>query len=222
MAMSHDERVAELEALLFVLTGISSAVSEVGLLRGVGCSRRCADQGVSNMAKQEAKAMSLEDELVVMVGIRNRSVGMDLKRANYRLAQLQNAIAVADMRKTVPVLKAHLSLEEYLDEEFRIMGVTPHITHIKLPQESYYIAVTVASRYHVPYPDQVRWLGRVFAEAPRAKMKSNLGTFILNAYAEGGFGVALCHYLDSFNRQRGRIIAKGRLLKVLRKEGLKR
>jgi hypothetical protein len=168
------------------------------------------------MAKQGAMAMSLEDELAVVVGIRDQSVGMDLKRVNHKIAELQNAIAVADMRKAVPVLKAHLSLEEYLDEEFRIVGATPHITHIKLPQESYYTVVTVASRYHISYPDQVRWLGMVFADA-RVK-KSNLGTFVLNAYVEGGFGVALCHYLDSFNRQRGRIIAKGRLLKALRNE----
>jgi hypothetical protein len=172
------------------------------------------------MAEQEAKAMNLEDDLAVMVGIRDRSVGMDLKRANYKIAGLQNAIAVADTKKAVPVLKAHLSLEEYLDEEFRIVGVTPHITHIRLPQESYYTVVTVVSRHHITYHDQVRWLCVIFADA-RVK-KSTLGTFVLNAYAEGGFGVALCHYSDSFNRQRGRIIAKGRLLKVLRHEGLKR
>jgi hypothetical protein len=110
-----------------------------------------------------------------------------------------------------------MDIEEYLDIEFGLLRVTPHLTHIKLPQESYYIVVTVASRHHIPYPNQVKWLGVVFAEA-RAKKKSDLGTFVLNAYAEGGFGVALCHYLDSFNRQRGRIIAKGRLLKALRKE----
>jgi hypothetical protein len=55
------------------------------------------------MAKQEAKAMShdervaeLEALLEVLVGIRERSVGLSLKRTNYRIAEVQNEIRVAE------------------------------------------------------------------------------------------------------------------------------
>jgi len=112
-----------------------------------------------------------------------------------------------------------MNLEEYLDEEFRLLGVTPHITHLKLLQESYYRVITVATPHHVPYLDSVKLLG-VFFSVARNEKRSDLGAFLIGAYAKRSCGVALCHHLDQFDRKRGRIIAKGRLFKLLRQERL--
>jgi len=122
-------------------------------------------------------------------------------------------------RKQTDRIKAHLSQEEYLDEEFRLMHVEPHITHLKQPEDCYYSAVTVASRDEVFFRNA---LAVCYAEAYESKnAKHKLGERIINAFRERDCGVALCHHLDQFNRKRGRIIAKGRLFKLMRKEGLR-
>jgi len=182
------------------------------------------------MAKQGAGAMSLEEELATMVRLREYSVGVDLKRVNYRISGLQNAIAVADKRQAVaPELagtKAHLSLEAYLDEEFRLLGVAPYIYHIQPIHDIYPPgsprAVTIASvapinveavRNSLFSIEMLYWrLGRRRSQSIASFMKQQLE-------ADGCVGIAICDYRDQFSRKRGRIIVKGRLFKLLRKEG---
>ena len=175
----------------------------------------------------------LEEELARAVHLRDRSTGVALKRVNYRIAQLQNAIAVADGRAAVASVtilelvsgtKAHLSLEDYLDEEFRLLGVEPYIYHIQpiepLPHGAVR-AVTIASvaainveavRGDLTSIEMLYWrLGRRRSQSIASFMKQQLE-------GDGYAGIAICDYRDQFSRKRGRIIAKGRLLKALRKE----
>ena len=108
-----------------------------------------------------------------------------------------------------------MKLEDYLDEEFKLLGVTPHITHLRLPEDSYFTVVTVASKFQMAYPDVFTRLSVILANA-HVKKRSDLGTYLIQEFDKCENGVALCHHLDQFNRERGRIIAKGRLLKALR------
>ena len=115
-----------------------------------------------------------------------------------------------------------MNQEAYLDEEFRLMRVEPYITHIKFLQESRYSVVTVAAECPMPYPDVERGFGRIiFDYQHEVKRRLDIGRYIIDAYSSCGCGVALCHWKDQFDRQRGRVIAKGRLLKVLRQERMK-
>lgn len=177
--------------------------------------------------------MSLEKELSVMVDIRERSVGIDLKRVNYKIAKLQNAIAVRD--RGAPVADSailelicgsgHLSLEAHLDEEFGLMRMKPYVYHIQpineysegLPR-----AVTIASIDPVNVETMrnvlsgIEWAYRKIRH-PRSQSVASFMKQQLEA--DGCAGIAVCDYRDQFSRKRGRIIAKGRLLRYLRRCG---
>ena len=114
-----------------------------------------------------------------------------------------------------------LRLEAWLDEEFRLMGVEPYIHHIKLINDAYFNVVTVAAPHHISYDDIVKQLAIIVGNCCEAG-RTDYGRFLVDAFSKIGWGVALCHHSDQFSRKRGRIIATGRLLKRLRKEGLKR
>jgi len=116
-----------------------------------------------------------------------------------------------------------MKLEEYLDIEFELLGITPHITHLKMPENSYFNMITVATRHKEPYDVLMKSCSVIFADAYRAKkVRHNLGRFVVSKWAGKGYGVSPCHPSDQFDRWHGRVVAKGRLLKVLRAERLKR
>lgn len=104
--------------------------------------------------------------------------------------------------------------EARIDAELAQMGVKAHITHLKHPEGSYYNVVTIATPKAEAYQHLSIMLSGCYHEA-RVSKRSDFGTLIIDKFAEFGAGVALCHHLDNFNRTRGRIIAKGRLLKLL-------
>lgn len=114
--------------------------------------------------------------------------------------------------------KRHLSLEDYLAEEFCLRGVKPHITHLKQDPGGAYSFVTVASPEYVLYHDLRSALLKIYLEgAIERKTGSALDALIVKRFAEIGCGVAPCHAADNFSRKRGRIMSEGRLLKLLRK-----
>lgn len=79
-----------------------------------------------------------------------------------------------------------MNQEAYLDEEFRLLGVKPHIVHHRFPAGLYYTVVTVATRYRETFPVSERRL-----------------------------------HLDHVSKRIRRVIAKGRLLRLLRQERMK-
>lgn len=180
-------------------------------------------------------AERLEEGLTIMVGIRDRSVGIALKRANYKIAALQNSIAVAEGRAVVASAtlmelagwKAHLSLEEYLDEEFKLLGVVPHVRHlypicdvVGLPR-----AVTIASIDPINIESMQYAISAIEILYGRmgSKQSRSVSSFMKQQLeADGCAGIAVCDYRDQFSRKRGRLISKGRLLKALRNGGLRR
>nr|QNO41459.1 hypothetical protein CIDILJJO_00006 [Methanosarcinales archaeon ANME-2c ERB4]QNO42107.1 hypothetical protein INBEEEIC_00009 [Methanosarcinales archaeon ANME-2c ERB4]QNO42310.1 hypothetical protein OEDCDHIP_00027 [Methanosarcinales archaeon ANME-2c ERB4]QNO42473.1 hypothetical protein LBOOMNCC_00026 [Methanosarcinales archaeon ANME-2c ERB4]QNO42703.1 hypothetical protein AOABALHP_00006 [Methanosarcinales archaeon ANME-2c ERB4] len=108
-----------------------------------------------------------------------------------------------------------MNLEVYLDEELALLGVTPHITHLRLTKTDCFAAVTVAAPDYEDHLGMHIRLFRFFGAAFVAQ-RQDLGRFLVGAFAGIENGVALCHHLDQFNRKRGRIIAKGRLIKAIR------
>jgi len=116
-----------------------------------------------------------------------------------------------------------MSLEEYLEEEFKLLGVKPHITHLKQPAGCRYNYITVATSEYVAYIDLDLSLSFVYREgAEKKKSGSDLDRLIIAWFAYRGAGVSPCHAVDNFSRKRGRLISEGRLLKALRSGGLRR
>jgi len=113
-------------------------------------------------------------------------------------------------------MKRILSQEDYLKEEFRLLNVTPHITHIRMEPGNYYNVITIASQYVNQYEAVTKTIAISFQDAYDSG-RSDIGTLLLDSLSRCGYGVALCHHLDQFDRKLGRIIAKGRLLKMIRK-----
>lgn len=112
-----------------------------------------------------------------------------------------------------------MNQEEYLAEEFGLLGVKPHITHLKQDSDCVYSFVTVAAPRYELYRDLRTALLEIYLEgAISRKTGSALDALIVKRFAEFGCGVAPCHAADNFSRKRGRIMSKGRLLKLLRKE----
>lgn len=119
--------------------------------------------------------------------------------------------------------KEHLSLEEYLDEEFGLLRVKPHITHLKQDLGCYYSYITAATLAPIEYGILDTAISAIYLEgAVKHITGSALDALIVQRFAENMAGVSPCHAADNFSRKRGRIIAKGRLLKVLRKGRLER
>lgn len=107
--------------------------------------------------------------------------------------------------------------ETQIDAELVRRGVKAHVVHIKHPEDSYFKVVTVATKHFATPSGMHATLSHLYQAAYR-QHRSNVGAFIHDAFEGIGAGVALCHYRDNFNRSRGRIIAKGRLLKLLKNE----
>lgn len=115
-------------------------------------------------------------------------------------------------------MKHTLSQDDYLAEEFALLGVKPHITHLKQDPGCAYSVVTVATPQYETYQNLSIALLKIYLEGSvRHKTGSALDALIVKRFAEFDCGVAPCHAVDNFSRKLGRIISEGRLLKLLRK-----
>jgi len=110
-----------------------------------------------------------------------------------------------------------LTAEQRVDAELAEIGVTAHITHLKQPDDTYFKVVTIAT----PKPEKYKHidiaLSTIYLDASVQK-RSDLGKMVIERFSKMGCGVAMCHHRDNFSHKRGRIIAKGRMLKILRGE----
>jgi hypothetical protein len=109
-----------------------------------------------------------------------------------------------------------------LDKEFENLGIKPRVYHFTDIPLFNAVTVAIDNRKQASInswegvADYMRdcriIVGREHNRATR---------FLEKMRRENFYGVAICDKRDQFNRQRGRIIAKGRLLKQLRKEANK-
>lgn len=114
-------------------------------------------------------------------------------------------------------------IEKKLDNEFERLEVKPHIYHFTKGVAPF-TAITIAEDYQ-PAGSKRGWnsmrgaIDNVFEREYLWMRKCCPATqFIKGLALMRIYGVAICDKRDQFNRQRGRIIAKGRLLKHLKKE----
>ncbi len=115
-----------------------------------------------------------------------------------------------------------MNQEAYLDEEFRLMRVKPHIVHHRFPTGLYYTVVTVATRYRETFPISERRLQVIFNDAWTAGvLVDDHAAYVVKMFSDVGCGVAPITYRDHVSKRIRRVIAKGRLLKVLRQERMK-
>jgi hypothetical protein len=105
-------------------------------------------------------------------------------------------------------------LEQKLDAEFKRMNVKPFIHHFidTVP----FSAITIVS-FHSSWKEIAKY---IHEECKPPLVYINQASYLLRNLAHNRhiYGVAICDRRDQFNRQRGRIIAKGRLLKHLKEE----
>lgn len=113
-----------------------------------------------------------------------------------------------------------------LDKEFERLKVKPHIYHFTKGVAPF-VAITIAEDYQ-PAGSKRGWnstrgaIDNVFKREYLWMQKCCPATrFIQGLALMHIYGVAVCDKRDQFNRQRGRIIAKGRLLKHLKEEDRK-
>ena len=110
------------------------------------------------------------------------------------------------------------SLEERTDASLAEMDAEDvHITHLKQLSGCYYSYITVATRNQEPYHHIRRMISHIYLEgADKHLTGSSLDDLIVQQFAKSGAGASPCHARDNFSRKRGRIIAKGRLLKHIK------
>lgn len=106
--------------------------------------------------------------------------------------------------------------EAYLDSELEKYGLKARITHMKQPGDCYFKVVTAAT----PLPEVYLHLdiAVLMAYSKACQTSANLSKVVIMEFARFGAGVALCHYKDNFDRRKGRIIAKRRLLNIIKEE----
>ena len=114
-------------------------------------------------------------------------------------------------------------LEARLNKEFEAMDAKVYIYHIR-DCVKMFEGITVATeiKQDMSALSQMIWelshkceIGAIFTNPPNRIDAP--ATWMRKELAKRGYhGVALCAYRDQFSRKRGRIIAKGRVLKYIR------
>ena len=107
-------------------------------------------------------------------------------------------------------------LEQQLDSEFENLGESIRTFHF-LKNIGPYTAITIVDNGIKKWETAETILEIIFERTRRQFNKNPSTRLIRTAQHEGIYGIALCDRRDQFNRQRGRTIAKGRLLKHLKK-----
>ena len=108
-------------------------------------------------------------------------------------------------------------LEEDLDKEFEKLGMKLRVYHYTEPYLSFN-AITVVTN-----DKNTDWIS--IAEDIQKSLKQitekefNHSTELLNEMVKRDYyGIAICNKRDTFSRQRGRVISKGRLLKHIKEK----
>jgi len=108
-------------------------------------------------------------------------------------------------------------LEKKLDAEFERLGVKPFIVHIRDDQMPFmsFNAITIALDY--PGVQYQVLFEQVINACVLTESATTPATSLLRYFrARKIYGVAICDPRDTFSRLKGRVIAKGRLLKWLK------
>lgn len=107
-------------------------------------------------------------------------------------------------------------IEEKLDKEFEELGIKPRIFHFVSGSLRYpYAGITIVdTAYYATYGGVLDFVKQAI---DMSRFSDHNNTSELKALLNSGaWGVAICDKRDTFNRKRGRVIAKGRLLKRLK------
>lgn len=119
-------------------------------------------------------------------------------------------------------------LEYKIDKDLAELGVRSYVYHIRDYKKGShrrilgsFAAITIAYPKYVPFSDIERGVCRAIEDLAKERMvhggEIHPATWIMRElHVLGYHGVAICDNRDDFSRKRGRIIAKGRLLKHLR------
>lgn len=112
-------------------------------------------------------------------------------------------------------------LEAYLDKEFEMLKIKPHIYHF-IDDIEPFNAITIADSKSKT--EILTWKDMNEIIVSNAHLDNEIyehdkaTRLFLYLKQSGIYGVAICNKRDTFNRQRGRIISKGRLLKHIKEK----
>lgn len=108
-------------------------------------------------------------------------------------------------------------VEIKLDNEFEKLDIKPKIYHFTEHVKPF-TAITIVTADKQSWKDIRKMISIAFeTEQPWLRGYLCPATRFINRFAFWNIhGVAICNERDIFNRQRGRIIAKGRLLKYIK------
>lgn len=121
-------------------------------------------------------------------------------------------------------------LEQEIDKELEVIGVRSYVYHVRAYDEGSYQrqllrmfnGITIVDVKLRPSTDFEADVYRMIEELKEklkrfARADLHPATWMMKELNEMGYyGVAICDSRDNFSRERGRVIAKGRLLKHLR------
>jgi len=107
-------------------------------------------------------------------------------------------------------------LETQLDKEFEQMNVKPWVYHVTDLDMFNGVTIVSPNKQDAGAIEDVVHTIDGFCQHPESVSPATEMREELND--RGFVGVAICDYRDTFSRKRGRIIAKGRLLKQLKKK----
>jgi hypothetical protein len=120
------------------------------------------------------------------------------------------------------------TLEQKVDKELADLGIKPYVYHIRAYGEGShrrilgsFNQITIVDPRKMPTADVECDVGVLIERLANERMmygnKVHPATWMMKELiGMGYYGVAICDRRDNFSRKRGRIIAKGRLLKHLR------
>ena len=102
-----------------------------------------------------------------------------------------------------------------LDKEFEKLGIRPAVYHYT--NVPFFNGITIADTFGLSWKGGNFLITKITKAIANSLVYKNKATQTLEyLQKDGTCGVAICDKRDQFNRRRGRIIAKGRLLKHLK------
>ena len=123
-------------------------------------------------------------------------------------------------------------LEQKIDKTLEELGVRPYVYHIRAygkepHRRSLWVfnAITIADTRQMRSADVENDIAKLMDGLANARMlygeSIHPATWMMKELRDlGYYGVSICDRRDNFSRKRGRMIAKGRLLRYLRRIGM--
>ena len=104
-----------------------------------------------------------------------------------------------------------------VDNEFDKLGIKPRVYHFTKPIFTFNAITIVTNDKNKSWKSIAEDIRKSLEDISRYEFNQST-EFLIEMAIRDYYGIAICNKRDTFNRQRGRTIAKGRLLKHIKKK----